>query len=99
MRPGDGCSADKSASAARTTCVKDRPNFPHCEERHVKIGLIGNGAIAKLVTAFCAERPDRFQIVGALGLPVDKVSVGKHSVVQSWQEFRALGPELVVECA
>jgi aspartate dehydrogenase len=65
----------------------------------VKIGLIGNGAIAKLVTAFCAERPDRFQVVGALGLPIDKVSVGTHPVVQTWEAFRALGPELVVECA
>jgi aspartate dehydrogenase len=65
----------------------------------VKIGLIGNGAIAKLVTNFCNDRPDRFKIVGALGLPADKVSVGKHPVVQSWDAFHALGPELVVECA
>ena len=34
----------------------------------MKIALIGNGAIAKLVTAFCAERADRFQIVGAIGV-------------------------------
>jgi aspartate dehydrogenase len=65
----------------------------------LKIGLIGNGAIARLVTKFCAERRDRFEIVGALGLPVDKVSVGDHPVVQSWPALQALGPELIVECA
>jgi aspartate dehydrogenase len=65
----------------------------------VKIGLIGNGAIAKLVTQFCAARPDRFAIVGAIGLPSDTVSVGAHPVVQSWPELQALKPELVVECA
>ena len=65
----------------------------------MKIGLIGNGAIAKLVTKFCKERSDRFTIVGALGLPEDRVSVGTHPVVQSWPAFRALAPDLVVECA
>jgi aspartate dehydrogenase len=65
----------------------------------VKLALIGNGAIAKLVTKFCAERPDRLTIVGALGLPVDKVYVGTHPVVQTWEDLHALGPELVVECA
>ncbi len=65
----------------------------------MKIGLIGNGAIAKLVTQFCAERPDRFSVIGAIGLPSDTVSVGKHLIVQSWPELRALGPDLVVECA
>jgi len=65
----------------------------------VKIGLIGNGAIAKLVTKFCAERAQRFTIVGALGLPTDTVSVGAHPVVQTWDAFQALKPELVVECA
>jgi aspartate dehydrogenase len=65
----------------------------------LKIGLIGNGAIARLVAKFCAERPERFKIVGALGLPVDKISVGDHPVVQTWPELQALDPELVVECA
>jgi aspartate dehydrogenase len=65
----------------------------------VKIGLIGNGAIARLISQFCAVRADRFTIVGALGLPSDTVSVGKHPVVQSWPALKALGPELVVECA
>jgi aspartate dehydrogenase len=65
----------------------------------VKIGLIGNGAIARLVTKFCAARQDRFTIVGALGLPEDKVSVGTHPVVQTWPELKALAPDLIVECA
>ena len=65
----------------------------------MKIGLIGNGAIAKLVTTFCAERSDRFTVVGAIGLPSDTVSVGKHPIVQDWTALKTLGPELVVECA
>ena len=65
----------------------------------MKIGLIGNGAIAKLVTNFCAQRADRLDVVGALGLPADKNSVGNHPVVQTWEDLRALRPELIVECA
>jgi aspartate dehydrogenase len=65
----------------------------------LKIGLIGNGAIAKLVTQFCAARPDRFRVIGALGLPSDTVSVGTHPIVQSWPALRDLSPDLVVECA
>ena len=54
----------------------------------MKIALIGNGAIAKLVTAFCAERKDRFQIVGAIGLPEnDKTSVGAHPLMYDYQQL------------
>jgi aspartate dehydrogenase len=65
----------------------------------VKIALIGNGAIAKLVTQYCADRPDRFALVGALGLTADRVSVGTHPVVYKLDEFLAFKPDLVVECA
>ena len=66
----------------------------------MKIALIGNGAIAKLVTAFCAERKDRLQIVGAIGLPEnDKASVGAHPLLYDYQKLLALKPEFVVECA
>ncbi len=65
----------------------------------LKIGLIGNGAIAKLVTTFCAERGDRFAVVGAIGLPSDTVSVGTHPIVQDWTALKKLRPELIVECA
>ena len=65
----------------------------------MKLALIGNGAIAKLVAQFCAARPDRFVVVGALGLPSDTVSVGGHPIVQTWDALKALGPDLVVECA
>lgn len=66
----------------------------------MKIALIGNGAIAKLVTAFCAERKDRFHIIGAIGLPEnDKASVGAHPLMYDYQQLLALKPEFVVECA
>src|SRR5690606_22411560 len=65
----------------------------------VNIGLIGNGAIARLVTGFCAERADRYTVVGALGLPTDVVSVGLHPVVRTLPDLLALRPGLIVECA
>jgi aspartate dehydrogenase len=65
----------------------------------MKIGLIGNGAIATLVARFCAARPERYTIVGALGLPTDVTSVGAHPLVRAWPEMLALKPELMVECA
>jgi len=63
------------------------------------IALIGNGAIAKLVTQFCASRGPKYAIVGALGLPSDIVSVGAHPLVRTLPELLALKPTLVVECA
>ena len=65
----------------------------------MKLALIGNGAIAKLVTTFCAARSGRYKVVGALGLPSDIVSVGAYPVVQTWDELQAFKPDLVVECA
>ena len=66
----------------------------------MKLALIGNGAIATLVTQFCAARPDRFELVGALALPVaDKVSVGAHPLVFTFAALLALKPDLIVECA
>lgn len=65
----------------------------------MKIALIGNGAIAKLVTLFCAARSERYTLVGALGLSLDKESVGEHLVVNTFDELLAFAPDLVVECA
>jgi len=65
----------------------------------VKIALIGNGAIARLVTQFCASRAPKLQIVGALGLPSDGPSVGFHPLCPSLGDLLSLGPDLVVECA
>ncbi|MGE4062349.1 MAG: aspartate dehydrogenase [Rhodospirillaceae bacterium] len=65
----------------------------------MRIALVGNGAIARLLSDFCARRPDKFSIVGALGLPADKVSVGTHPIVYSVDALLALKPDLVVECA
>ena len=65
----------------------------------MKIALIGNGAIAKLVTQFCAERAESLNIVAALWLPADTISVGAHPIVQTLDELLAFKPDLVVECA
>ncbi len=65
----------------------------------MKIALIGNGAIAKLVSQFCAEHQDRYTLVGALGLSSDKDSVGAHRVVYAFGELLAMAPDLIVECA
>ena len=65
----------------------------------MKIALIGNGAIAKLVAQFCVTRADRLHVVAALGLPTDAVSVGAHAVVQTLPDLLAFKPDIVVECA
>lgn len=65
----------------------------------MKLALIGNGAIAKLVTQFCAARADRYTVTGALGLPTDVTSVGAHPIVRTLPELLAAKPDLVVECA
>ena len=65
----------------------------------MKIALIGNGAIAKLVSQFCADRQARYTLVGALGLTEDSDSVGTHTVVYTLEELLAFAPDLVVECA
>ncbi|MSO72408.1 MAG: aspartate dehydrogenase [Rhodospirillaceae bacterium] len=65
----------------------------------MKIALVGNGAIAKLVSEFCATSAGRLTVVAALGLPSDVRSVGKHPIVQSLAELLAFNPDLVVECA
>ena len=65
----------------------------------MKIALIGNGAIAKLVTQFCSARADIYNVVAALGLPADITSVGPHPIVRTLPELLAFKPDLVVECA
>ena len=65
----------------------------------MKIALIGNGAIAKLVAQFCAARTDRLHVVAALGLPSDAVSVGAHPVVHLLADLLSFKPDIVVECA
>jgi aspartate dehydrogenase len=65
----------------------------------LKIALIGNGAIARLVTEFCAGRPAQFTVVGALGQTSDQVCVGQHTLVYSVTDLLALNPDMVVECA
>ena len=65
----------------------------------VKLALIGNGAIARLVAEFCAARDRQLNVVVALGLPSDTHSVGRHPIVQSLAELLSYKPDLVVECA
>ncbi len=65
----------------------------------MKLGLIGNGAIARVVAKHCASHPDRFEITAALGLPDDVDSVGAYPIVRRVSELMSGAPELVVECA
>lgn len=65
----------------------------------MKIALLGNGAIAKLVAQFCAARGKTLQVVAALDLPMDKTSSGGYPVVHSIAELLAFAPDVVVECA
>lgn len=64
----------------------------------MKIALIGNGAIAKLVAQFCAQQ-QKLEVVAALGLPTDTVSVGDYPLVRTLPEMLRFKPALVVECA
>ena len=64
----------------------------------MKIALIGNGAIAKLVAQFCAQQK-KLEVVAALGLPADTVSVGAHPLVRTLPELLGFEPDIVVECA
>lgn len=65
----------------------------------MKIGLIGNGAIARVVTSHCEASSGRLTLVGALVLPEDGDSVGQHPTVHALSDLLALKPDLVVECA
>ncbi len=65
----------------------------------MRIALVGNGAIARLVSDFCAARPQSLSIVGALCLASDVTSVGAHPIVYAVDDLLALKPDLIVECA
>lgn len=69
------------------------------ESQSVKIGLIGNGAIARVVTIHCEASAGRLSIVGALVLPDDGDSACQHPTVHDLSDLLALAPDLVVECA
>lgn len=65
----------------------------------LKIAVIGNGAIAKVVTRHCEASEGRLTIIGALVLPEDGQSVGRHSTVHDLDALLAMTPDLIVECA
>jgi aspartate dehydrogenase len=65
----------------------------------LKLGLIGNGAIARELAKYCAGHEQRFEIVGALAEAGDTKSVGDHRLVERLGDLLDLGPSLVVECA
>ena len=65
----------------------------------LKVGLIGNGAIARVVSRHCEAKPDRFEITTALVLPEDGNSVGRHGVTLRISEMLASSPDVVVEAA
>jgi aspartate dehydrogenase len=65
----------------------------------MKIALIGNGAIAKLLAQFCSARSGQLHVVAALCLPSDAASAGAHPLVHTLPALLAFKPDLVVECA
>lgn len=65
----------------------------------MKLGLIGNGAIARVVAQHCEAHADRFAITAALGLVSDVESVGTYPIVQTVEDLMAGAPQLVIECA
>ena len=65
----------------------------------MKIGLIGNGAIARVVTTHCEGSDGRIEIVGAVVLSEDGPSVGRHPTFTDLGAVLAMGPDLIVECA
>jgi len=65
----------------------------------MRLSLIGNGAIATLLARFCANHQDRFDLVGALALPHETVSVGTHPLVQNIDSLLDLNADIIVECA
>jgi aspartate dehydrogenase len=65
----------------------------------LKLGLIGNGAIARDIAKYCAGHEKRFEIVGALAKQGDTRSVSNHRLVHRLVDLLDLSPSLVVECA
>ena len=65
----------------------------------MRVGLIGNGAIARVVSDHCGKSKSRLNVVGSLGLPCDTVSVGSHKTYFNLDDFLSLELDVVVECA
>ena len=65
----------------------------------MKLGLIGNGAIAKLINSHCVKNQNNFIILGALGLTSDIESVGQYPLLKNIDELIDLEPDIIIECA
>ena len=65
----------------------------------MRLGLIGNGAIAKSVTAYCKNNTNKISIVGSIGLDRDIISVGSHPIFTKIDNLFDLSPDVIVECA
>ncbi len=65
----------------------------------MKIGLLGNGAIARVVTAHCEASGGRIDIMGAVVLSEDGPSVGGHPTFTDINSVLDMAPDLIVECA
>ena len=64
----------------------------------MKLGLIGNGAIARQLSAYCDASGGRFEIMGAL-VHRNGQAAGRYRLVENVQELLELRPDLVIECA
>ena len=65
----------------------------------MRIGLIGNGAIARVVTSHCEKSTNKLSVVGSLGLVNDTESVGTHPIYTKIDALLDLSPDIIVECA
>lgn len=65
----------------------------------LKLGLIGNGAIARQIAKYCDAHAQRFAIVGALTKPDQTRPAGDYPLVRGLAELLDLRPTLVIECA
>ena len=65
----------------------------------MKLGLIGNGAIAKIINSYCEDNCNNFTIVGALGEENDLQSVGRYPLFTNIDNLINQNPEVIIECA
>jgi aspartate dehydrogenase len=65
----------------------------------LKVGLIGNGAIASLLTSYCESGSAGHRILGGLSAHHHSASVGRHPLKANLDELLELRPDVVVECA
>jgi aspartate dehydrogenase len=65
----------------------------------LKLGLIGNGAIARQIKKYCSAHTERFKIVGVMSRSGNAGPAGDCPTVQDLEDLLGLSPALIIECA